>query len=254
VLPPLTEDAQSNLFVAGHIVRCLLRRGRIGDLLNRADDIAPQERGKRLHALWTDLVEYYDSLPQPLHFSVSTFQRAMTADQGPAFIYLHVLLQSTMSLINRPQLLRRFESSFVAAPTKLASIAAHASSTIVSILRFAEDARHDRADRLEDGSRRDFNQFLDTSPYLDREWQAAAAAAAAGQHLLIPLLSRAHPSVRPRFPRRAPGRARRTAPPWLHARQRLAPAVARGRRRRVGPAALESTVRRGEPRQLPARP
>lgn len=145
-----------------------MRRGRIGDLLNRPptrskDESSAQELGQRLSAMWIDLVEYHDSMPADLRFSVQTFRRAAQAGQGSAFVYLHVLLQSTMSLLNRPSLMRRFEGISQAPPTKLSAIARHAAETITSMLRFADDQGRS-ASEPELG----FNPYLDTNPYLDQ--------------------------------------------------------------------------------------
>ena len=170
-LPPLEEEPSADGFVFGHIVRTLLKRGRIGELLNRrTDELSLEERGRKLRSMWLDLAEYYDSLPPTLHFGVNTFRKLAAANQGAAFVYLHVLLQSTMSLLNRPSLLRRFDRDFsISAPTKLASIANHASGTIVSILRFAEDARQDRAGLQEDKDENPLvNPYIDCNPYLDQ--------------------------------------------------------------------------------------
>ncbi|UZJ52768.1 hypothetical protein CBS101457_002088 [Exobasidium rhododendri] len=170
-LPPLEVDPLSNGFVFGHIVRTLVKRGRIGELLNRKSDSSSlEERGRKLQTMWLDLAEYYDSLPSTLHFGVNTFRKLAAANQGAAFVYLHVLLQSTMSLLNRPSLLRRFDKDFtISAPSKLASIANHACGTIVSILRFAEDAR--RESILSQESREEnplVNPYIDCNPYLDQ--------------------------------------------------------------------------------------
>ncbi|CEH12993.1 c6 transcription factor [Ceraceosorus bombacis] len=167
-MPKLYEDPSSDFYVAGHIVRTLMRRGRIGDLLNRPptrtkDESSAQELGQRLSAMWIDLVEYHDSMPADLRFSVQTFRRAAQAGQGPAFVYLHVLLQSTMSLLNRPSLMRRFEGISQAPPTKLSAIARHAAETITSMLRFADDQGRSVGE-----SKLSFNPYLDTNPYLDQ--------------------------------------------------------------------------------------
>jgi len=170
-LPPLGDEPSSDGFVFGHIVRTLLKRGRIGELLNRrTDDLSLEERGRKLRTMWLDLAEYYDSLPPTLHFGVNTFRKLAAANQGAAFVYLHVLLQSTMSLLNRPSLLRRFDKDFsISAPTKLASIANHASGTIVSILRFAEDARQERNNSQDSKDENPMvNPYIDCNPYLDQ--------------------------------------------------------------------------------------
>ncbi|PWN45944.1 hypothetical protein IE81DRAFT_344419 [Ceraceosorus guamensis] len=167
-MPKLYDDPSSDFYVAGHIVRTLMRRGRIGDLLNRPptrtkDESSAHELGQRLSAMWIDLVEYHDSMPADLRFSVQTFRRAAQAGQGSAFVYLHVLLQSTMSLLNRPSLMRRFEGISQAPPTKLSAIARHAAETITSMLRFADDQGRSVGE-----SELSFNPYLDTNPYLDQ--------------------------------------------------------------------------------------
>lgn len=167
-LPPLENDSASDGFVFGHIVRTLLKRGRIGELLNRREDgLTLEQRGTQLRALWLDLAEYYETLPPELHFGVNTFRKLAAADKGCAFVYLHTLLQSTISLLNRPSLLRRFDRDFsMTAPSKLASIANHAAGTIVSILRFAEDAGQHRVRSPEENE--DVNPYIDCNPYLDQ--------------------------------------------------------------------------------------
>ncbi|PWN37888.1 uncharacterized protein FA14DRAFT_20348 [Meira miltonrushii] len=167
-LPPLENDSASDGFVFGHIVRTLLKRGRIGELLNRREDgLTLEQRGAQLRALWLDLAEYYETLPPELHFGVNTFRKLAAADKGCAFVYLHTLLQSTISLLNRPSLLRRFDRDFsMTAPSRLASIASHAAGTIVSILRFAEDAGQHRIRSPEENE--DVNPYIDCNPYLDQ--------------------------------------------------------------------------------------
>ncbi|MCO5573488.1 hypothetical protein L7F22_027259 [Adiantum nelumboides] len=167
-LPPLENDSASDGFVFGHIVRTLLKRGRIGELLNRREDgLTLEQRGAQLRALWLDLAEYYESLPPELHFGVNTFRKLAAADKGCAFVYLHTLLQSTISLLNRPSLLRRFDRDFsMTAPSRLASIANHAAGTIVSILRFATDAGQHRIRSPEENE--DVNPYIDCNPYLDQ--------------------------------------------------------------------------------------
>lgn len=167
-LPPLEVDSASDGFVFGHIVRTLLKRGRIGELLNRREDgLTLEQRGTQLRALWLDLAEYYESLPPELHFGVNTFRKLAAADKGCAFVYLHTLLQSTISLLNRPSLLRRFDRDFsMTAPSRLASIANHAAGTIVSILRFATDAGQHRIRSPEENE--DVNPYIDCNPYLDQ--------------------------------------------------------------------------------------
>lgn len=167
-LPPLDDDPASDSYVFGHIVRTLLHRGRIGELLNRREDgLSLEERGKRLRALWSELAEYCEKLPASLHFGVSAFRSLAALDKGPAFVYLHVLLQSTISLINRPSLLRRFDKEMsMAAPSELATIANHASATIVSILRFAIDAGQHRHVTSDEDPK--VNPYIDCNPYLDQ--------------------------------------------------------------------------------------
>lgn len=167
-LPPLEDDPSADTFVFGHIVRTLLHRGRIGELLNRREDGLPlEERGARLRLLWLDLAEYYENLPPSLIFGVNTFRRLAAADKGCAFVYLHVLLQSTISLINRPSLLRRFDKEMsTAVPPKLAAIANHASATIISILRFAMDAGQHRPRTNDEDP--EVNPYIDCNPYLDQ--------------------------------------------------------------------------------------
>lgn len=167
-LPPLENDSSSDGFVFGHIVRTLLKRGQIGELLNRREDgLTLEQRGTQLRALWLDLAEYYETLPPELHFGVNTFRKLAAADKGCAFVYLHTLLQSTISLLNRPSLLRRFDRDFsMTAPSRLASIANHAAGTIVSILRFAADAGQHRIRSPEE--REDVNPYIDCNPYLDQ--------------------------------------------------------------------------------------
>lgn len=68
-LPPLDDDPNSETFVSGHIIRILLLRGRMGELLNRRDDgLRIEDRKKRLRQMYVDLAKYYQSLPNLLQF------------------------------------------------------------------------------------------------------------------------------------------------------------------------------------------
>ncbi len=72
--------------------------------------------------------------------SVQTFKRAVAGNNGPAFVYLHVLFQSTISLLHRPVLLRKFSNEIPAIMPEpsFAPIASSASRTIADILSLAD--------------------------------------------------------------------------------------------------------------------
>jgi hypothetical protein len=169
-LPTLQDDPLSDGFIFGHIIRTLLKRGRIGELLNRSGstkDISLEDMGRKLQGIWHDVAHYYETLPPSLQFGVTNFQRMADTNKGAAFVYLHILLQSIMSLLNRPSLLRRFNKDFdMSVPSKLTAVANQASGTIVSILRFAEDASLNR--KAAAGENPDLNPYIDCNPYLDQ--------------------------------------------------------------------------------------
>ncbi|KDN42740.1 hypothetical protein K437DRAFT_257767 [Tilletiaria anomala UBC 951] len=140
-LPPLDEYASSEKALFGHIVRILLRRGAMGELLNRReDDISVDEKKSRLGQMWVELAQYYQTLPNALQFNVQTFKRAAAGNMGPAFVYLHVLFQSTISLLHRPALMRKFsaEMPWVLPEPSLAPIASSTSRTIADVLSLAD--------------------------------------------------------------------------------------------------------------------
>jgi hypothetical protein len=68
-LPRLEVDTPAGQALFGHTVRILLRRGAMGELLNRKDDdISLEEKKARLGQMWVELARYYQTLPNELQF------------------------------------------------------------------------------------------------------------------------------------------------------------------------------------------
>ncbi|PWN28388.1 hypothetical protein BDZ90DRAFT_146931 [Jaminaea rosea] len=142
--PPVVE-ATADTFFASQIIQVLLRRGRMGELLNRRDDgMRLSEKKVRLTELWQECAAYFQSLPSSCAFGVQSFKRAASNNQGSAFLYLHVLFQSTISLLERPGMMRARDTDFSAPPQSSSTvmsaaghISASASRSIVDMVALA---------------------------------------------------------------------------------------------------------------------
>ncbi|CAO1636632.1 unnamed protein product [Parajaminaea phylloscopi] len=137
-LPPQV-DPSADTFYASQIIQILLRRGRMGELLNRRDDgMTLNEKKARLTELWQECAAYFQSLPSTCAFGVQSFKRAASKNQGAAFLYLHVLFQSTISLLERPGLMRGREiESAPSAFGAVTHVSASASRSIVDMIALA---------------------------------------------------------------------------------------------------------------------
>lgn len=138
-LPPKI-DPGSDCFYASQIIQILLRRGRMGELLNRKDDaLKINEKKTKLMEMWQECATYFQSLPSSCAFSVQSFKRAASNNEGAAFLFLHVLFQSTISLLERPGLMRgreMMEALPVATPN-VTHISASTSRSIVDMISLA---------------------------------------------------------------------------------------------------------------------
>ncbi|SNX87607.1 uncharacterized protein MEPE_06317 [Melanopsichium pennsylvanicum] len=159
-LPRLSEgsDMKDETVVFGHIVRILMLRGRMGELLNRRDkeenSVSANTTKRDLTRMWFELAQSYSDLPANLHFNVQTFQKSAAHNQSPGFVYLHVLFQSTIGLLDRPALMKKFTvDSAPLLPSFAPAASAAASRTIADILTLG-DAFDDRC--------------ITASPYLDQ--------------------------------------------------------------------------------------
>lgn len=159
-LPRLSEssDMKDETVVFGHVVRILMLRGRMGELLNRREreesPISAETTKRDLTRMWFELAQSYSDLPANLHFNVQTFQKSAAHNQSPGFVYLHVLFQSTIGLLARPALMKKFTGdSAPLLPSFAPAASAAASRTIADILTLG-DAFDDRC--------------ITASPYLDQ--------------------------------------------------------------------------------------
>ena len=159
-LPKLSEssDMKDETVVFGHVVRILMLRGRMGELLNRRErdesPISADTTKRDLTRMWFELAQSYSDLPANLHFNVQTFQKSAAHNQSPGFVYLHVLFQSTIGLLDRPALMKKFTGdSAPLLPSFAPAASAAASRTIADILTLG-DAFDDRC--------------ITASPYLDQ--------------------------------------------------------------------------------------
>ncbi|KAJ1018101.1 hypothetical protein NDA16_004968 [Ustilago loliicola] len=159
-LPKLSEgsDMKDETVVFGHVVRILMLRGRMGELLNRREReesfVSAETTTRDLTRMWFELAQSYSDLPANLHFNVQTFQKSATHNQSPGFVYLHVLFQSTIGLLDRPALMKKFTGDSVPLlPSFAPAASAAASRTIADILTLG-DALDDRC--------------ITASPYLDQ--------------------------------------------------------------------------------------
>lgn len=153
-LPP-SVPPDSDVFYASQILQVLLRRGRMGELLNRKDDyVKISEKKARLSEMWQECAAYFQALPSSCAFSVQSFKRAAAQNRGAAFLFLHVLFQSTISLLERPGLMRGRETDTINFATPgVMHISASASRSIVDMINLANQV--------------DPNSFH-ASPYLDQ--------------------------------------------------------------------------------------
>ncbi|KAJ9475339.1 C6 transcription factor [Pseudozyma hubeiensis] len=159
-LPKLGEssDMKDETVVFGHVVRILMLRGRMGELLNRREreesSVSAETTKRDLTRMWFELAQSYSDLPANLHFNVQTFQKSAAHNQSPGFVYLHVLFQSTIGLLDRPALMKKFTGDSVPLlPSFAPAASASASRTIADILTLG-DAFDDRS--------------ITASPYLDQ--------------------------------------------------------------------------------------
>ncbi|CAO1631237.1 unnamed protein product [Sympodiomycopsis kandeliae] len=137
-LPPVVSP-ESDVFYASQIVQILLRRGRMGELLNRRDDaMKMSDKKTKLSEMWQECAAYFQGLPSSCAFSVQSFKRAASQNRGAAFLFLHVLFQSTISLLERPGLMRgrEFDAINFATPGVM-HISASASRSIVDMINLA---------------------------------------------------------------------------------------------------------------------
>ena len=133
-------------------------RGRMGELLNRREreesPISAETTKGDLTRMWFELAQSYSDLPANLHFNVQTFQKSAAHNQSPGFVYLHVLFHSTIGLLDRPALMKKFTGDSVPLlPSFAPAASAAASRTIADILTLG-DAFDDRC--------------ITASPYLDQ--------------------------------------------------------------------------------------
>lgn len=111
----------------------------MGELLNRKNDgLAIDEKKARLMEMWQECAVYFQSLPASCAFGVQSFKRAASNNEGAAFLFLHVLFQSTISLLERPGLMRGREMEALAVFTpNVSHISASASRSIVDMISLA---------------------------------------------------------------------------------------------------------------------
>ncbi|KAJ1035916.1 hypothetical protein NDA13_000572 [Ustilago tritici] len=152
------SDMKDETVVFGHVVRILMLRGRMGELLNRREreesPISAETTKRDLMRIWFELAQSYSDLPANLHFNVQTFQKSAAHNQSPGFVYLHVLFHSTIGLLDRPALMKKFTGDSVPLlPSFAPAASAAASRTIANILTLG-DAFDDRC--------------ITASPYLDQ--------------------------------------------------------------------------------------
>ncbi|CAO1624672.1 unnamed protein product [Jaminaea pallidilutea] len=137
--PPIAEPS-SDVYYASLIIQILLRRGRMGELLNRRDDgLKLSDKKTKLMEMWQECAAYFQSLPSSCAFGVQSFKRAANNNQGSAFLYLHVLFQSTISLLERPGLMRGREADANVSSygQSVTHISASASRSIVDMIALA---------------------------------------------------------------------------------------------------------------------
>ncbi|PWN51163.1 hypothetical protein IE53DRAFT_62042 [Violaceomyces palustris] len=155
-LPRLEEPSQNGdeltLFV--YTTRILLQRGRMGELLNQRGQDDGYSRKRALVQMWIELAQMHQALPSSLHFNVQTFQKAAAQNLSPAFVYLHVLFQSTIGLLDRPSLMKKLGSEPVPLLPSFAPAASSAASRTISDILTLGDAFDDRC--------------ITASPYLDQ--------------------------------------------------------------------------------------
>ncbi|PWN21278.1 hypothetical protein BCV69DRAFT_165108 [Microstroma glucosiphilum] len=162
--PPRVEPG-SQCFYASQIIQLLQRRGRMGELLNRKDDsgqINLPEKKAKLMEMWQECAGYFQSLPSTCAFSVQSFKRAASNNEGPAFLFLHVLFQSTISLLERPGIMRGRNWSDVH-PVSGSSI----NLSAPSVAHISASASRSIADMIALAAQVD-PKSLQTSPYLDQ--------------------------------------------------------------------------------------
>ncbi|KAN0063875.1 hypothetical protein ACQY0O_003481 [Thecaphora frezii] len=152
-----TSDINDETVIFGHCIRILLLRGRMGELLNRRgqeDSFGVEDRKRALAQMWMELAQSYSSLPSNLHFNVQTFQRSASQNQSPGFVYLHVLFQSTIGLLDRPSLMKKFTGDSAPLLPSFAPVASAAASRTIADILTLGDAFDDRC--------------ITASPYLDQ--------------------------------------------------------------------------------------
>ncbi|TKY90371.1 hypothetical protein EX895_000369 [Sporisorium graminicola] len=159
-LPRLSEasDMKDETVVFGHVVRILMLRGRMGELLNRREkeesSIDAETTKRDLTRMWFELAQSYSDLPANLHFNVQTFQKSAAHNQSPGFVYLHVLFQSTIGLLDRPALMKKFTVESAPLLPSFAPVASAAASRTIADILTLGDAFDDRC--------------IIASPYLDQ--------------------------------------------------------------------------------------
>lgn len=135
---PPTVASGEDCFYASLIIQILLRRGRMGELLNsKPDAMKLYEKKTKLMEMWQECASYFQSLPSSCAFGVQSFKRAACSGEGAAFLYLHVLFQSTVSLLERPGLVRSREMETAGNLGGLSHISASTSRSIVDMISLA---------------------------------------------------------------------------------------------------------------------
>ncbi|KAF2862895.1 hypothetical protein K470DRAFT_268472 [Piedraia hortae CBS 480.64] len=139
--PPLqNKDSQSEYpSVYPALVRIVHLYGRVADLLNSIKEPSDirSDTSQLLASMETQVTNFYQGLPEDLHFDAIHFRHYVDAGEGTNFMLLHLWFHALIVLLHQPTLLKTFEGKMLQLFPNSQQLSMSSAKTIVDILSYA---------------------------------------------------------------------------------------------------------------------
>ena len=140
--PPFNDNEDEAIWPAPYppLIRIVHLQGRVADLLNsikKPDDITI-DTPKRLAAMEDQVTNFYQSLPDRLHFNAINFQHYMQVGEGTGFVLLHFWFHTLIVLLHQPTLLKTFEGRMLQLFPNSQQLSMSSAKTIADILSYSQ--------------------------------------------------------------------------------------------------------------------
>ncbi|KAF8335379.1 fungal-specific transcription factor domain-containing protein [Cantharellus anzutake] len=159
-------------FVFGNLCCLVQLRGKMGDILNNLVKRKASEHpvDVELSELQSQMVNFYQSLPPSLVFTIQNFRRFSNDNQAATFLLMHLMFHSVIILLQRPALLRSFSPNVTLPIASNVDLSRSSARSIVDMVLLANEV--------------DENSLL-ANPFLDLPILAAARGFLAERELVM---------------------------------------------------------------------